>query len=328
MRILPLFIPHQGCPFSCIYCNQYSITKADSETKRDFKGLIADFCSQKIIEEKEIAFFGGTFTALDIDSQIEYLNLIKPYLSDIKGIRISTRPDCINAEKLIFLKKSGVTTIELGIQSFDNLVLKASKREYSADKAVNACNSVTEFGFELVIQLMPGLPEDTLDTYLKSINKAISLHPQGLRLYPTIVLKQTVLEKWYLKGDYTPISLTEAINWLKISIIKCRKAEVNIIKMGLHSDIKPSDIVAGPYHPALGELVRIDLLYDKLIDNWQSSKTLVIPIRWKSLFLGHQRLLIKKLKDKLLLDKIAVRINKDKEAVEYSFDESIAQYIW
>ncbi len=328
MRILPLFIPHKGCPFTCIYCNQYSITKSRDESIEHFKRLIADFCTRNDLIEKEIAFFGGTFTALSDEQQEEYLSLIKPYRQQIRRIRISTRPDAISQAILDNLKNWGITTIELGIQSFDDTVLKASRRGYTSGRAIESCRQVKEAGFDLVIQLMPGLPEDTIQSYSATIDITTNLQPQGVRLYPTVVLKGTILADWFNNGKYHPLSLVEAINWLKIAHTKCSDASVRIIKTGLHSDINPEDILAGPYHPALGELVQIELLFDELIGKWKSDKTLLIPQRRISLFLGHNRLLLKKLKEKLLLDKIAVSINKDKNENEFSFNEDKAENNW
>ena len=328
MRILPLFIPHQGCPFACIYCNQFSITQSKDESIDYFQKLIADFCRINDSAEKEIAFFGGTFTALSRELQEEYLGLIAPYLPGLRGIRLSTRPDALSAAEFEFLKARGVSTIELGIQSFDNEVLSASCRGYSAEIAVSACQSVIEAGFDLVIQLMPGLPSDTFESFSYTIKKAIELQPQGIRLYPTIVLKGTKLADWYTAGKYEPLSLEDSIAWLKNAQLRCSQAGINIIKTGLHSDLKKEDIVAGPHHPAIGELVQIELLYDELISKWQTEMTLEIPANKISLFLGHGRKLVNKLKKKLLLDKIAVAINKESRDIEYRFKKIKAQYYW
>jgi len=328
MRILPLFIPHQGCPFNCIYCNQFSITQSREVSLSFFQECIEGFCKKNITKEKEIAFFGGTFTALPIEKQEEYLALISPYLIQLKGIRISTRPDTLDSKIFIFLKNRGVSTIELGIQSFNTEVLKSSGRGYTSTIATQACKDVKDAGFDLIIQLMPGLPGDTFEYFVESMKTVVKLKPQGIRLYPTIILRDTVLEKWYQQGIYQPLSLTDAIQWLKFAKKYCKEEGINVIKTGLHSDLKSSDIVAGPYHPAIGELVQIELLYDELINKWQPGMTLSIPSNKKSLFLGHGRKLINKLKKKLLLDKIAVTLNKDQKDIEYSFKNEKAQYYW
>jgi histone acetyltransferase (RNA polymerase elongator complex component) len=328
MRILPLFIPHQGCPFACIYCNQFSITQSKDESINYFQKLIADFCRINDSNEKEIAFFGGTFTSLSRELQEEYLGLVSPYLSRLKGIRLSTRPDALSTEEFEFLKARGVSTIELGIQSFDNEVLSASCRGYSSDVAISACQSVIKAGFDLIIQLMPGLPSDTFESFSDTIDKAIELQPQGIRLYPTIVLKDTKLANWFTEGKYKPLSLEDSLTWLKTGQLRCSQAGINVIKTGLHSDIEEEDILAGPHHPAIGELVQIEILYDELISKWQPEMTLEIPGNKVSLFLGHGRKLVIKLKKKLLLDKIAVAINKENRDIEYKFKKIKAQYYW
>ncbi|MCF7912350.1 MAG: radical SAM protein [Candidatus Cloacimonetes bacterium] len=328
MRILPLFIPHQGCPFACIYCNQFSITQSKDESIAYFQKLIADFCHQNTAADKEVAFFGGTFTALSRELQEEYFDLAAPYISSLRGIRLSTRPDALSADGYKFLKDRGVSTIELGIQSFSDEVLIASRRGYSAKTAVSACESVKTAGFDLVIQLMPGLPSDTFSSFSATIDQAIELQPQGIRLYPTVVLEGTRLADWYAAGKYAPLSLEEAISWLKTGQSRCSLAGINVIKTGLHSDLRAIDIVAGPHHPAIGELVQIELLYDELISKWQPDMTLEIPGNKKSLFLGHGRKLVNMLKKKLLLDKIAVTINKENRDIEYVFKKVKAQYYW
>jgi histone acetyltransferase (RNA polymerase elongator complex component) len=328
MRILPLFIPHQGCPFSCIYCNQFSITHADDNTTIYFSELIKDFCQANFGLEKEIAFFGGTFTALTAAKQAEYLSLALPYLSQLRGIRISTRPDFIDIATLNYLKDNHVSTIELGIQSFSDAVLKASRRGYASEQAIKSCRLIKQSGFDLIIQLMPGLPKDNYETFSGTLQTAINLHPDGIRLYPTIVLKGTVLAQWYTQNKYEPLTLTDALAWLKYAHRKCSEAGIKIIKTGLHSDIKPSEIIAGPHHPALGELVKIEILCDELVQNWQPDRTLLIDSGYLSLFLGHERKLIKLLKEKLLLDKIAVTVNIDKKERGYCFITDKAQYNW
>ena len=328
MRILPLFIPHQGCPFNCVYCNQFSITHSSEISLSYFQKCIEDFCRRNLTTEEEIAFFGGTFTAIPEEQQEEYFQLVSPYLSQLKGIRISTRPDALDPAKYTFLKNNGVSTIELGIQSFNSEVLKLSGRGYTSSTAITACQEVMSAGFDLVIQLMPGLPGDKFDYFMDSLKETARLKPQGIRLYPTIVLKGTALEKWYLEGNYKPLELDETINWLKVAHQFCKEEGISIIKTGLHSDINSDEIVAGPYHPAIGELVQIELLYDELINKWQSGTTLSIPLNKKSLFLGHGNKLINKLKNKLLLDKIAVTLNKDQKDIEYSFVNEEAQYYW
>jgi histone acetyltransferase (RNA polymerase elongator complex component) len=328
MKILPLFIPFQGCPFRCIYCNQISITNTTGTKYEDLKTFIKNFCYKNQEPDKEIAFFGGTFTALPQIEQLAYLQLAAPYFSSIRGIRLSTRPDCINIETLKFLKDNRVTTIELGIQSFSDKVLLASARGYKSEKAVAACKLISGSGFDLIIQLMPALPGDDYNTFMQTLQQALFLHPAGVRIYPTLVLRDTALEIMYKNGSYKPLELNECTLWLKQAIKMCQEAQIPVLKLGLHSDLALENIVAGPFHPALGELVRIELLYDYLVDNWDMKKTLQLSSRGISLFRGHGQLLIQKLKEHLLLDKIPVCIIKEKKVPLVCFVETEADIVW
>jgi len=328
MKILPLFIPQQGCPFTCIYCNQVSITNSPNIDIDHFKVLISNFCHKNKDTNKEIAYFGGTFTALEKNIQLDYFNLIKPYNSKIRGVRLSTRPDCIDHNILTFLRENHVSTIELGIQSFSDRVLRSSGRGYLAEVAMNACKMIIDHGFDLIIQLMPGLPDDDRITFEETIKKTISLKPAGVRIYPTIVLKGTALEKIYHAGNYQPLELKETIQWLKDASKLLDKAHINILKLGLHSDLAPKDIIAGPFHPAIGELVKIEILFDDITLNWIPEKTLQVSASAISLFRGHDQLLLNKLKEHLLLDKIPIVINKEKKSPLYCFVNSEADKFW
>lgn len=328
MKILPLFIPHQGCPFACIYCNQHHITHTQKDTCVHFSALIKGFCNINTQTDKEIAFFGGTFTALPNELQELYISLINPWISQIRGIRISTRPDCIDQHILNKLKQQKISTIELGIQSFDDKVLDATRRGYGRQTALDNCKLIIDNGFDLIIQLMPGLPDDNMNIFIESITTAVELKPAGIRLYPTVVLADTALAAWYKEGKYTPLSLEETLTWLKRAWKICQKAQVPVIKTGLHSDIDPQNIIAGPYHPTIGELLKIELLADRLTAEWKQDLVLYLPHKYKSLFLGHGKSLIKKLKNNLLLDKIPVHINKEKNENEIGFRAGEAQLFW
>lgn len=328
MKILPLFIPHQGCPFSCIYCNQYTITSTEQNDLQDFKQLIDNFCRKNLYKDKEIAFFGGTFTALEKSRQEEYLGLITPYLGEIRGVRLSTRPDFITEDILEFLIKRGVSTIELGIQSFNDQVLKASQRGYNSEKAISSCRMIKQAGLDLIIQLMPGLPEDKEEIFRQTVKQTVHLMPSGVRLYPTVVLSGTKLADWYKAGNYSPLTIDEAVIWLKAARAEFSEHKIPVIKMGLHSDITPEEIVAGPYDQAIGELVKMEMIYERLVKEWSDGLVLEIPLRYKSLFLGHGKRLLKRLKSKLLLDKIAVQLKKAGSEKEIGFRAVKAQLYW
>ncbi|MEN6350120.1 MAG: radical SAM protein [Syntrophomonas sp.] len=259
---IPIFVPHLGCPFTCIFCNQRSITAQHNVP--DQAGIVA------IIEEHlqtipcgnevEVAFFGGNFTAIDKTLQGYYLNAVSPYLQKgkINSIRISTRPDCISAPDLEYLAGRGVGTIELGVQSFSDEVLKASLRGYLCDDVFKACHLIKQQGLKLGIQLMIGLPGDTCRLDMESTGKAVSLGPDMVRIYPTLVIKGTALQNMYEQGIYKPLGLPEAIHITADMFLQFQKENIPVIRMGLQPGEElrsEGTVIVGPFHPAFGELV-------------------------------------------------------------------------
>jgi len=312
MKILPIFIPHLGCPFNCVYCDQHLITKTIHINPKEIAKRIENFCRKNAaIENKEIAFFGGTFTNLSIEKQNELFDLTKPFLAQISGIRISTRPDFIDDNILKFCKENKVKVIELGIQSFSDDVLSASKRGYNAETAISACNLIKKHNFKLGIQLMPGLPDLSEKSIKETVKTTIRIQPDFVRIYPTIVLKNTVLEKWYKEQKYLPLTIEKAIEIVSEMKLEFDKNKIKIIKIGLHSDIDTNSIVAGPYHPAFGELVNSNILLIKIIKEYKKSSTLIISAKDVSLFKGFDSRMLSKLKEKLKLDKIPIVINSN-----------------
>ena len=337
MRILPIFIPHLGCPFDCIYCNQKLITKSDLPDLKIIKQQIADFCrsskeNKEIAlggrtEDKEIAFYGGTFTALNRQDQQKYFDLVSPFLPKISGIRISTRPDFISKEELLFCKQNGVSTIELGIQSFSDIVLKTSGRGYTSHQAIKSCQLIESYSFQLGIQLMPGLPGFSSDSLRTSIAATIDLKPDFVRIYPTVILAGTTLHQMYETGKYSPLSLDEAI---EISVEMKEIFEQNnirIIKIGLHSDLDKDSIIAGPYHESFGELIRAESLMRKIVNNF-SPKTLNISPADISLFKGFNCRMLSKLKSIVKIDKIGIQINPDLAKGIFLFTDSQPDNYW
>lgn len=252
-----------GCPQKCVFCNQGSITGID------IKNLYNDVNNQissnlKSIDKKqadaELAFFGGSFTCLSIEVQNVLLEYAKIYLdkSLIGGIRISTRPDCINERILLNLKEKGVKTIELGIQSTSNLVLNESKRGYNYEEILENIEMIKKFDFNLGLQMMIGLPFSDEQSDLKTAMDCVMLGADFVRVYPTLVVKSTELEDLYYEGKYSPLTLDRAILLSsKIKII-FEKNNIEVIRLGLHSQEgldTGRDLVIGPYHPAFGELV-------------------------------------------------------------------------
>jgi len=261
---IAVFIPHLGCPYKCLFCDQNRISRPGlAPPPSDIPELIQKHLStmDRNQTEVELAFFGGSFTALPKSTQEAYLAMARPYLGRglLKGVRLSTRPDCVDQESLDFLKRWGVSTIELGIQSFDDRVLYMSGREYSARQAERACRMVKAAGFSLGIQLMLGLPGDDEAAVYHSTRRAVSLAPDLVRIYPTLVIKDTGLENMLAQGSYLPLSLEQAVELSKEMYIAFQSHNIPVVRMGLHPGEElrcPGTVLAGPYHPAFGELVQ------------------------------------------------------------------------
>lgn len=259
---IPIFIPHLGCPYQCIYCNQRKIASAVVPKPSELKNIISQHLDTISPDtEVEVAFFGGNFTDIEPQLQEDYLREVEPFLASgrVKGIRLSTRPDSINEETLQHLKDRQVTTIELGVQSFSDEVLKASSRDYTAEVVFKNSNLIKQWGFKLGIQLMVGLPGDSYRFDIDSIMATIAIHPAMVRIYPTLVIADTVLETRYYQKDYTPLTLSEATVVCREMLLLLDEQKIPVIRMGLYpgDDLQADGvIVAGPFHPAFGELVQ------------------------------------------------------------------------
>lgn len=269
---IPIFIPELACPFQCVFCNQRKISGhiaiPDSvEIIKTVNSYLNTF--PKGDNHVEIGFFGGSFTGLPLLEQERFLKLAKPYFDKglIHGIRLSTRPDYINEQVLTLLKKQGVTTIELGAQSFDDEVLKQSYRGHTPEQTVVSSKMILNRGFDLGLQMMIGLPDDTLEKALMTANTIISLGASNTRIYPTVVIKDTALHHWYKAGKYKPLLLDEAVEWTKYLLPVFEEAGVKVIRTGLHPSeglLSGDELIDGPFHPSFKELVLTEIWYDKL----------------------------------------------------------------
>lgn len=265
--IIPIFIPFLGCPHDCLFCNQVKITNYKDKLDREkIVDLIEENLSYfpKNDNLKEIAFFGGSFTGLDREVMEGYLEIASSYKKKgiIDRIRLSTRPDYINNSILACLKTYGVDIIELGIQSLDDQVLLANERGHSAEDSLKASRLIKDYGFTLGHQVMPGLFMDCLEKDLETAKKSIELGPDLVRIYPTLVIKDTGLERLYKLGLYQPMSLEEAVDTSSLIYALYRASGVNIIRVGLQPTEninEGADVVAGPFHPAMRQLVEGNL---------------------------------------------------------------------
>jgi len=261
--IIPFFIQHRGCPHRCLFCDQTAITGTTGE---DTPGQGAVLCETMDLwlkrfenrSEIQLAFYGGSFTCLPEFLQVELLRVAKPYLDagDIQSLRLSTRPDCISNEVCTLLWDYGVRTVELGVQSMSSRVLNLSERGHTAEDVRVAAAILKESGFALGIQLMPGLPGDSTNTFLGSVREVIDLGPDFVRIYPALVIRQTGLERLYQDSAYQPLSMNRAIALAGRARNLFIQAGIGVIRMGLQPSIElEKKIVAGPYHQAFGELV-------------------------------------------------------------------------
>lgn len=265
--IIPIFIPHKGCPNDCVFCNQKAITARTADvTPDDARRIIEEYLPT--LEgrglETEVSFFGGSFTGIPIEEQSAFLAVAKEYKDKglIAKIHMSTRPDYINREILDNLKRFDADVIELGVQSFDDEVLLASNRGHTAGDVYEACRLIREYGFELGLQLMIGLPLDTHEKSVESAKKAAEIHPDIARLYPTVILKDTKLYDMYRDGTYVPMTQDEIVDTAADMYRILTSSGVNVIRVGLKStDIinnaaDTDGAVAGDsYHPAVKQLV-------------------------------------------------------------------------
>lgn len=263
INIVPVFVPHYGCPNDCIFCNQRKITNYDTNIDIDFvkdyiDKYISYFNSKDI--KREIAFYGGSFTGIKKEDMIAYLEIANKYIKnkEIDSIRLSTRPDYINREILEILKKYNVETIELGVQSMDDEVLEANNRGHNSQAVICASNLIHEYGFKLGLQMMIGLYKDDYKKTFNTAEKFIELKPEVVRIYPTLVIEETYLETLYKMDEYKPLTLDEAVKRIEPIYALFRFNNINISRIGL----QPTDnineggsVVAGPFHAAFRQLV-------------------------------------------------------------------------
>ncbi len=266
---IPIFIPHLGCPNDCAFCNQRSISGRTHFDISDVRRQIEDALSTAGERESEIAFFGGSFTGIDRDLMVSLLEIAEEYVraGKVSSIRLSTRPDYISEEILDILGKYSVKTIELGIQSASDKVLTASKRGHTLFDTVNACKLIKERGFDLVGQMMIGLPSSSIETEIETAKLICELGASEARIYPIVILKNTHLVTMVESGEYIPLSEEELVNRSASVLEVFRKRGVKVLRIGLHSGTELNsgeEIACGYYHPAMGELVEGELYYREL----------------------------------------------------------------
>jgi histone acetyltransferase (RNA polymerase elongator complex component) len=284
--IIPIFVPHIGCPHTCVFCNQDSIT-GDAGVAGS-TGIVDGSYVKKTIDEYletidgsdaiiEVSFFGGTFTGINMCIQRELLSVAQSYkkLEKIRFIRLSTRPDYIDHEILNHLKGFDVDIIELGVQSLDEEVLHKSGRGHSVEDVERASKLIKEYGFTLGHQIMLGLPGDTREKDIETAKKSIAMSPDICRIYPSLVIKETPMEKFLQEGKYKPYTLEDAVDISKIVYGMMEGKDIKVIRIGLQPTQEIStngDVIDGPFHPAFRELVESSVYCDIIYDYYKDKK--------------------------------------------------------
>ena len=326
--IIPIFVPHLGCPNDCVFCNQKSISgQKNNMTKEKAKRIIEEYLKSIKDEnaEIEVAFFGGSFTAIEEEKQNELLSVAYEYIKEnkIKSIRISTRPDYIDKKILKRLKKYKVKTIELGVQSANNFILEKAGRGHTFEDVKKASKLIRRYGFTLGHQMMVGLPESTRKDEINTAKELIKLKPKMVRIYPVLVLKGTKLEKELKEEKYKSLSVVQAVEICKELVRMFADKKIDIIRVGLQNtdeitdpNNEKSEVVAGPYHPAFRQLVESSLWYDAIVEKIKKLnvkvkevKVTINPIDTNNV-IGHKKENIKKLKQTYDVD---LRINPDEK---------------
>ncbi len=313
--IIPIFVPHLGCPHDCIFCNQKSISGEKKQvTAKDVENTIEEYLKNLKEEdsEKEVAFYGGSFTAIEEEKQEELLKAAYKYVKDkkINSIRISTRPDAITKDILKRLKKYKVKTIELGVQSTNDYVLEKAERGHTFEDVVKASKLIRRKGFKLGHQMMIGLPDSNLKDEIKTAKDLIKLKPRIVRIYPVLVVKNTKLEKEYEKGEYEPLSLVQAVERCKEIVELFNAKKIKVIRVGLQNtseisspEEENSEVKAGPFHPAFRQLVESSIWYDRVVGTIKSynvkvkeAEVIVNPEQVNNV-IGHKKENLEKLLD-------------------------------
>ncbi len=306
-RNIPFFVPHAGCPNCCVFCSQTKITgeKAEKDINTELSELrfLLDSLEREGFSESQIAFFGGSFTAIERKRMEKLLALAQGYIEKgmAESIRISTRPDCIDEEILDLLKSYGVTHIELGVQSTCDAVLKSSNRGHKAEDSFKAAKLITEKGFVFGGQMMVGLPNSNMKTEIQTALDIVEMGAKEARIYPTVVFQDTKLYDMTIKGEYIPLNLEEAVERTAKCYRIFESAGVNVLRVGLHASENLANAPFGAKHSALGELVKSRVYTDIIAENCGDCRGKILSIGVKkediSMLCGHKNAALNRLKE-------------------------------
>ena len=315
-RILPIFIPHLGCPNECVFCDQRRISGSPLPASGRDVAAALERARADGLSGLELAFYGGSFTAVDPALQEELLAAAQPFLADgtIAAIRLSTRPDAVDTDVIGRLRRFGVGTVELGAQSMDDAVLRASGRGHAAADTEAAAKALRAAGFKLILQMMTGLPGADIDSDTETARRLIALRPDGVRIYPTVIVENTELYDLWRAGTYREHTVEDAVETCAAIVPLFEAAGIPVIRLGLNptEELSGGAAAAGAYHPALGELVRSELMRRKAAELLRgvpagAAVTLGVAPNRVSAMTGQRRCSIARLTEEFGLSALRVR---------------------
>ncbi|MGN0695362.1 MAG: elongator complex protein 3 [Oscillospiraceae bacterium] len=297
---ISIFIPHAGCPHACSFCSQNTISGAPhAPSAKEVREIISEaynYITDKTARaETEIAFFGGSFTAVPRDYMISLLETADEFIGKdgFKGVRISTRPDCIDEDILDILKKYHVTAIELGAQSMCDRVLDMNERGHTAEDVEKSSALIRSYGFELGLQLMTGLYGSSPEDDIRTINRIADISPDTVRVYPTAIIDGTKLGKLFRSGEYVPYPFEKCVEICAYADKLFHSRDIRIIRMGLHAERSLEEkLLGGSYHPAFAEIVRSELFrqaFERCIDYSAGSAEITVSPCDRSAAAGHKK---------------------------------------
>ena len=314
--VVPVFVPHLGCPHRCVFCDQRRISGSSGQvTAETVKDLIKTAALPPSGAKRQLAFYGGSFTAIPAARQEELLAAAAESIArgEIDAIRLSTRPDAIDAGVLARLRRFGVETVELGAQSLDDEVLQRCGRGHTAADVVRSAGMIKAAGFRLILQMMTGLPGDSDEKDVETARRIIALRPDGVRIYPTVVVRGTALWEMWKRGEYRAHTVEDAVRVCARLLPLYEEAGIPVIRLGLNptEELSGGEAAAGAYHPALGELVKSRMMLEKMRlllagVPTASRVTLGTAQRTLSQAIGQKKDNLRRLRDEFELEEIKV----------------------
>ena len=316
--IIPVFVPHSGCPNDCVFCNQRRISGSTAPaTPEDVEKAIANAAAlPRTGGKRQLAFYGGSFTAIPKAEQEALLSAAHAHLlsGELDAIRLSTRPDAIDGEVLARLKRYGVETVELGAQSMDEHVLLLAGRGHTAKDVENASKQIKKAGFRLILQMMTGLPGADDESSIETARRIIALDPDGVRIYPTVIVRDTALYDLWQAGRYTEHTIEDAVRVSAKLLPMFEKAGIPVIRLGLNptDELSGGAAAGGAYHPALGELVKSRIMREKaekLLAETEHGESVTLGVNKSKIsqMTGQHRCNVEYLKEKFALKELKIK---------------------